>query len=144
MSRNTGFFSSVLLLAALSSLVLPVGFAAAQQGTAFSGYGTIGAIDVQGSVLSIRLLGASRLLRANIGSGAPVDFAIASTVQVMASHGMMLGSMGSGGMMGGMGNWRSTTAKVNSLQANDFIWFSGRKDATSGDLIVTRIMLWLN
>lgn len=112
-----------------------------QQSNRFSAYGTVKTIDSTSLTMSVALLGASRLLKADIGSGTPVDFTLASNVKVRGSKGMTTGGMG-GGMMGPGGPGGGGGA-VDNVQTGDFIWLYGYQD-TNGGFVVTQINVWLN
>ncbi len=139
-----------LLIAMLLALTLVPGLAAAQTAaTQISGYGTVTAIDHMAYTMSLNVLGASRLLKASIGSGAQTDFSLASTVKVVGSRtgpGWIMGGTSMSGMMPGSPAPGSaiTFLTVNNIQLQDFVWFYGYKDNLTRNFIVTQVMIWLN
>ncbi len=116
--------------------------------------------------MTVQLTGTSRLLSDYYGQSYTFTLSANTRVAVMVNGGMGYSNMmvsssgtgGGGGMMGGgmmgggttgsgnvgpMGNNVAGTLTLADVQVNDNIQLMGYQDTTTGDFVVTWVLVWL-
>lgn len=173
MHRKSRVLLIFFMIVGLAASAAPVSMAMMQQTngwhmgtgwqqTSFSANGVVTAIDPNALTMTVLLNGTSRLLSSYYGQ--PFKFALNTNTQVavmvnggmgyngmMVNPGMTNGGMMGGGMMGnssGSGNSQMSHNLGGSLtladvEVNDNIQLLGYQDTTTGNFVITWILVWL-